>query len=107
MKHRCHGRCRGRPAAPTLVSGRRVLCSSAWSCFRIPVPLHAGQITGMQVCTLPLQVHPGAGTRPPPLHAGAPIAAVHDRSYAGGLPRGGLHSASGTDLARKAAQGNR
>jgi hypothetical protein len=35
-----------------------------------PVPSHAGQITGVQVCTFPSQVHPRAGTRPPPWHSG-------------------------------------
>lgn len=36
-----------------------------------PVPSHAGQITGVQVCAFPSQVHPRAGTRPlprPPWH---------------------------------------
>jgi hypothetical protein len=35
-----------------------------------PVPPHTVQIIGAQVCAFALQVHPGAGTRPPPLHAG-------------------------------------
>jgi hypothetical protein len=35
-----------------------------------PEPWHTVQIAGTQVCALPSQVHPGAGTRPPPLHAG-------------------------------------
>jgi hypothetical protein len=30
-----------------------------------PVPLHAVQIVGMQVCALPSQAHPCAGARPP------------------------------------------
>ena len=37
---------------------------------RRPVPPHAVQIVGVQVCVFPLQVHPTAGTRPPPLHFG-------------------------------------
>ena len=36
----------------------------------IPEPWPTVQIAGMQVCVFPSQVHPGAGTRPPPLHAG-------------------------------------
>ena len=35
-----------------------------------PVPWHAGQIAGVQVCALPSQVHAGLGTRPPPWHVG-------------------------------------
>jgi hypothetical protein len=30
-----------------------------------PVPPHTVQIIGVQVCAIPLQVHPGAGTGPP------------------------------------------
>jgi len=40
------------------------------SSLRCPVPPQASQITGVQVCAVPLQVHPRAGTRPPPLHLG-------------------------------------
>ena len=35
-----------------------------------PVPPHTVQIAGVQVCAFRLQVHPRAGTRPPPLHSG-------------------------------------
>jgi hypothetical protein len=35
-----------------------------------PVPPHTVQIAGAQVCVFPPQVHPTAGTRPPPLHFG-------------------------------------
>ena len=34
-----------------------------------PVPLNAVQILGVQVCAVPWQVHPGAGTNPAPMHA--------------------------------------
>src|SRR5260221_75593 len=34
-----------------------------------PDPSHTVQIIGVQVRAVPLHVHPGAGTRPPPLHA--------------------------------------
>ncbi len=34
-----------------------------------PVPSHAGQITGVQLCTFPAQAQPGPGSRPPPLQS--------------------------------------
>src|SRR5260370_32340638 len=59
--------------------------------------MHTAQIEGMQVCALPSQVHPRAGTRPPPPALRAPILAVHDRSYASGLPPGGPLYVEGAD----------
>jgi hypothetical protein len=36
----------------------------------MPLPMHTGQIMGVQVCVFPSQVHPRPGTSPPPLQAG-------------------------------------
>jgi hypothetical protein len=65
--------------------------SAPWLCFLVPVPSHTGQVTGMQVCTFPSQEHRGAGYQAAAEALREPIRAVHDRSYAGGLPPGGLH----------------
>jgi hypothetical protein len=59
--------------------------------FCLPMPLHVAQIMGVQVCAPPLQAQPRAGSRAAAAAIRAPIPAVHDRSYASGLPRGGLH----------------
>jgi hypothetical protein len=37
---------------------------------RMPLPMQAVQILGAHVCPFPSQVHPSAGTSPPPWHAG-------------------------------------
>jgi hypothetical protein len=50
------------------VTGRRLPFDRARSGTLLP--MHMVQIAGMQVCAFPSQVHPSAGTRPPPWHAG-------------------------------------
>ena len=56
-----------------------------------PLPMHAVQTAGRQVCAFPSHMHPGGGDQTAATACRAPILEVHDRSYASGLPSGGLH----------------
>ena len=55
----------------TLIARRILgLDRGAAASYARPVPPHTVQIAGMQVCVFPSQLHPTAGTRPPPPHSG-------------------------------------